>query len=45
MYLGPAEIAPVPAVTVQAAKDMFPKACLAMRMREEPDDGRACSSL
>ena len=35
MSLRPAEIAPVPAVTVQVAKAAFPKGCPAMRMRDE----------
>jgi len=33
--LRPAEIAPVPAATVQIAKAAFPKGCPAMRMRDE----------
>jgi len=33
--LRPAEIAPVPAATVQVAKAAFPKGCPAMRMRDE----------
>ncbi len=35
MSLHPAEIAPVPAATVQVAKAAFPKGCPAMRMRDE----------
>ncbi len=35
MSLRPAEIAPVPAATVQVAKAAFPKGCPAMRMRDE----------
>lgn len=33
--LRPAEIAPVPAATLQVAKAAFPKGCPAMRMRDE----------
>ena len=35
MSLCPAEIAPVPAATVQVAKAAFPKGCPAMRTRDE----------
>ncbi len=35
MSLRPAEIAPVPAATVQVAKAAFPKGCPAMRTRDE----------
>ncbi len=35
MSLRPAEIAPVPAGTVQIAAAAFPKGCPAMRMRDE----------
>ena len=35
MSLRPAEVAPVPADTVQVAKAAFPKGCAAMRMRNE----------
>ncbi len=35
MSLRPAEIAPVPAATMQVAKAAFPKGCPAMRMRDE----------
>ena len=35
MSLRPAEIAPVPAATVQFARAAFPKRCPAMRMRDE----------
>jgi len=44
-----AEIAPVPAATVQVAKTAFPKGCPAMRMRDELgaiyDDQMFCSGL
>ena len=35
MSLRPAEIAPVPAATVQVAAAAFPKGCPVMRMRDE----------